>query len=259
MVFNRLMGTTGAGGPSVETALADPSCRPGGRLAGVVRVRGGEHPVDVSHLALALVTRVEVESVDAGYDTGQEFGRRRVSGPFRLEPGQRYDIPFHFEVPWETPLTDLDDRCPAGVSVGLRTELAVARAVDSGDLDPVAVRPLPAQERVLRALSRLGFRFARAGVERGHLYGVRQSQPFYQELEFDPPPRYAGTMNHLELIFIADPRQLHVILEPDRPAGLLTRSGDPFAHLAVDHPTAEGPAWPTHLDAWLHKSLSHPR
>lgn len=56
-----------------------------------------------------------------------------------------------------------------------------------GDLDEVAVHPLPAQERILEAFAWLGFRFARADIEHGGLYGVRQTLPLYQEIEFYPP------------------------------------------------------------------------
>ena len=45
MVFKRLMQAMGVGGPSVETVLANPNCRPGGFLEGQVHVMGGDHAV----------------------------------------------------------------------------------------------------------------------------------------------------------------------------------------------------------------------
>ncbi|NUP81268.1 MAG: sporulation protein, partial [Nonomuraea sp.] len=60
----------------------------------------------------------------------------------------------------------------AGMALGVRTELAVAEAVDKGDLDEVAVEPLPSQLRVLEAF---------------------------------PPARYAGVLGEVELTFVADP------------------------------------------------------
>ncbi|GAA3741298.1 sporulation protein [Micromonospora maritima] len=256
MVFKRLMQAMGVGGPSVETVLANPNCRPGGQLEGRVHVVGGDHPVDVSWVALGLVTRVEVESGDSEYDTNQEFGRAQVTGPFRLDPGQRYDVPFRFQVPWETPLTDLYGQHLHGMTMGLRTELEVARAVDKGDLDAVSVHPLPAQERLLEALLRLGFRFARADVERGHIYGVRQQLPFYQEIEFYPAPQYAGAMNQLEVTFVTDPHQVQVVLEMDKRGGLFTEGRDAFGRFTVDHATADRTDWAAQLDGWLRQSLS---
>ncbi|WP_374537543.1 sporulation protein [Micromonospora aurantiaca (nom. illeg.)] len=256
MVFKRLMQAMGVGGPSVETVLANPNCRPGGELAGRIQVVGGDHPVDVSYIALGLVTRVEVESSDSEYDVNQEFGRAQVTGAFRLEPGQRHDVPFRFQVPWETPLTDLYGQHLHGMTMGLRTELEVARAMDKGDLDPVAVHPLPAHERLLEALLRLGFRFARADVERGHIYGLHQQLPFYQEVEFYPAPQYAGAMNQLEVTFVTDPRQVHVVLELDKRGGLFTEGRDAFGRFTVDHATADRTDWAAQLDGWLRQSLS---
>ncbi|MEV6813496.1 sporulation protein [Micromonospora sp. NPDC051296] len=255
MVFKRLMQAMGVGGPSVETVLANPNCRPGGQLEGTIAVTGGDHGVDVSYLALGLLTRVEVESGDNEYVTNQEFHRQHVTGAFRLEAGQRYDVPFRFDVPWETPVTELYGQHLHGMTMGLRTELEVARAVDKGDLDAVAVHPLPAQERLLEALLRLGFRFARADVERGHIYGVHQTLPFYQEIEFYPAPQYAGRMNQLEVTFIADPRQMQVVLELDKRGGLFTSGGDAFGRFTVDYASVEQTDWAAQLDAWLRQSL----
>ncbi|MBM0234409.1 sporulation protein [Micromonospora sp. STR1_7] len=256
MVFKRLMKAMGVGGPSVETVLADPNCRPGGQLEGRIQVLGGDHQVDIDHVTLGLVTRVEVESGDNDYDTTQEFHRQQVTGAFQLEPGQRYDIPFRFAVPWETPVTELYGQHLHGMTMGLRTELEVARAVDKGDLDAVSVHPLPAQERLLDALLRLGFRFARADVERGHIYGVRQTLPFYQEIEFSAAPRYARSMNQLEVTFIADERQMQVVLEVDKRGGVFTEGRDAFGRFTVDHATADRTDWTTELDNWLRQSLT---
>ncbi|MGC5050786.1 sporulation protein [Micromonospora sp. DT48] len=255
MVFKRLMQAMGVGGPSVETVLSNPNCRPGGHLEGTIAVTGGDHGVDVTYVALGLLTRVEVESGDNEYVTNQEFQRQQVTGAFRLEAGQRYDIPFRFEVPWETPLTEMYGQHLHGMTMGLRTELEVARAVDKGDLDAVAVHPLPAQEQLLEALLRLGFRFSRADVERGHIYGVHQKLPFYQEIEFYPPPQYAGAMNQLEVTFVTDPRQVQVVLELDKRGGLFTEGRDVFGRFAVEHASAANTDWAAQLDSWLRQSL----
>ncbi|MEV1287037.1 sporulation protein [Micromonospora sp. NPDC049679] len=255
MVFKRMMQALGVGGPSVETVLANPDARPGGHLEGQVHVVGGDHPVEIEYVALGLVTRVEVESGDSEYDTTQEFGRQRLTSPFRLESGARHDIPFRFEVPFETPITDLYGQHLRGMTMGLRTELEVARAVDKSDLDAVAVHPVPAQERILDALVRLGFRFTRADVERGRIHGVQQTLPFYQEIEFYPAPQYARAINQLELTFVGTPQQLQVVLEIDKRGGLLTEGRDAFGRFTVDYAEAERTDWTAQLDGWLRQSV----
>ncbi|WP_412736845.1 sporulation protein [Krasilnikovia sp. MM14-A1259] len=254
MVFKRMMRALGVGGASVETVLANPNCRPGGFLDGHVQVIGGDHAVDIEYVALGLVTRVEVESGDSEYNTNQEFHSQRLTGPFKLEPGQRHDLPFRFDVPWETPITEVFGQHLHGMTMGLATELEVARAVDKSDLDAVAVHPLPAQERILEALQRLGFRFSKADVERGSVYGVHQTLPFYQEIEFYPPPAYAGGINQLEVTFLATPQVLQIVLEIDKRGGLFTEGHDAFGRFDVDHHTADQVDWAGQLDGWLRQS-----
>jgi sporulation-control protein len=254
MVFKRLLQAIGVGGPAVETVLANPHCRPGGYLDGRVQVIGGEHAVDVEYVAIGLRTRVEVEGDDFEYSADQEFHRQRLTGSFRLDAGARYDIDFHFTVPWETPLTELYGQHLHGMTMGLTTELEVARAVDNSDLDAVAVHPLPAQERILDALLRLGFRFSRADVERGRVHGVHQQLPFYQEIEFYPPATYASAINQLELTFLATPQVLQVVFEIDKRGGLFIEGHDAFGRFDVDYGNVEQIDWAAQLDAWLRQS-----
>ena len=244
----------GLGGPSVETVLAGPACRPGGFLEGQVQVVGGEHPVDIEYLAIGLLTRVEVETGDGEFSANQEFHRERLTGSFRLEAGARHEIAFRFDVPWETPITEVYGQHLHGMTMGLATELEVARAVDKSDLDAVAVHPLPAQERILDALLRLGFRFSRADVERGRVHGVHQQLPFYQEIEFFPPPQYASGINQLELTFVPTPQILQVVLEVDKRGGLFTEGRDAFGRFDVDYRTADQQDWAAQLDGWLRQS-----
>lgn len=255
MVFKRMLQALGVGGPTVETVLRNPNCRPGGYLEGTIHVVGGDHGVDIQYVALGLVTRVEVESGDSEYDTLQEFARLPVTGPFRLESQQRYDIPFRFEVPWETPITEVYGTHLHGMTMGLRTELEVARALDKTDLDPVAVHPLPAQERILDALAQLGFRFARADVERGRIYGVQQSLPFYQEIEYYAAPQYARGMKELELTFLPTPQHLQVVLEVDKRGGLFTEGRDVYGRFTVDYATVDQVDWASQFDAWLRQTV----
>ena len=254
MVFKKMLRALGVGGPSVETVLVNPNCRPGGFLEGQVQVVGGDHAVDVEYVAIGLITRVEVESGDSEYHTDQEFHRQRLTGSFRLDPGARHEVGFRFDVPWETPITEVYGQRLYGMTMGLTTELEVARAVDKSDLDQVSVHPLPAQERILEALLRLGFRFNRADVERGRVYGVEQQLPFYQEIEFHPSPAYASAINQLELTFLPTPQRLQVVLEIERHGGLFTEGHDAFGRFEVDYATVDEVDWAAQLDRWLHQS-----
>jgi sporulation-control protein len=254
MVFKKMLRAMGVGGPSVETVLVNPNCRPGGYLEGQVQVIGGDHAVDVEYVAIGLITRVEVESGDSEYAADQEFHRQRLTGSFRLDPDARYEVGFRFEVPWQTPITEVYGQHLHGMTMGLTTELEVARAVDKSDLDLVAVHPLPAQERILDALLRLGFRFSRADVEHGRVHGMEQQLPFYQEIEFHPPSAYASGINQLELTFLPTPERLQVILEIDKRGGVFTEGHDAFGNFDVDYATVDQVDWAGRLDDWLRQS-----
>lgn len=246
MVFKKMMRAFGAGGPTVDTVLANPDTRPGLPLDGQVRIAGGDHDVTVEHIALGLVTGTEHGLV--------EFHRLPVAGGFRLAAGERRDLPFQFPMPWETPVTHMYGRRLGGMTMGLRTELAIAKAVDKGDLDEVAVHPLPVQERILEAFDRSGFRFVKADLEHGRLYGVHQTLPFYQEIEFYPAPQYAGAINEVEVTFVADPEGVEVVLEFDKRGGFLAEGHDAYGRFRIGHHEAETTDWMSLVDGWVREA-----
>ncbi|MEU8174994.1 sporulation protein [Microbispora hainanensis] len=255
MVFKRMLGALGVGAPSVDTVLATPRVRPGDVLTGEVRLSGGDFDAEIEDITLGLVAGVEIEHGDGESAGLGELSRTRVSGPLTLRRGESRSIPFQIPVPWETPISEIDGQPLTGMALGVRTEVAIAKAVDKGDLDPISVEPLPSQMRVLEAFLQLGFAFKSADLEAGHLYGVRQELPFYQEIEFFPPPRHAGVVGEVELTFVADPAGLEVILEADKRAGRY--SGDAIGRFRAGHEDAAHMDWPGEIDRWLSGLAQH--
>lgn len=253
VVFKKLKQAMGVGGPSVETILHNPNAVPGGTLTGEVNLQGGEHESDILGINLALKTRVEVESGDSEYHTDLEYARLPIAGAFKLGQGIRHNIPFQLPIPWEAPLTHMYGQPLRGTTVGVATELEVARAVDATDLDPIAVHPLPAQERLLTAFSNLGFQFRNADCEKGRIYGVHQQLPFYQEIEFFPPHRYPG-IKQLEVTFVANPHAMDVVIELDKRGGVFTEGHDSFSRFTVDYATAGNINWEQQLDGYLQQA-----
>ncbi|MEO5873689.1 MAG: sporulation protein [Streptosporangiaceae bacterium] len=254
MVFKKLLGAFGVGGPSVETVLRDSNVRPGGIVHGDIHLIGGERAADILGINAALVTRIEVESGDSEYTQNEKYAKVKLSGPFELQPGARHSFPFQMQVPWETPLTHMYGQSLRGTTVGVATELEVARAVDATDLDPIAVHPLPAQERILSAFANLGFRFVNADCERGRIHGVHQELPFYQEIEFHPPHQYARGINQLEVTFVTNPHSAEVILELDKRGGVFSEGHDAFQRFTVPHQGFEQTNWEQELDAFLQQA-----
>ncbi|MEV6110423.1 sporulation protein [Streptomyces sp. NPDC051940] len=250
MGFKKLFASLGAGGASVETVLAEPNVVPGGVVQGHVEISGGQVSQEIEGLSVGLQARVEVESGDQEYKQDIEFHRQRLGGAFTIQPGAQHVVQFGLEIPWETPITTFMGHHLTGMSVGVTTELQIARSVDSGDLDPVNVHPLPAQQAILDAFGRLGFRFKNADLERGHIRGTRQKLPFYQEIEFFAPQQYRG-LNQVEVTFVADDREMDVVLEMDKKPGLFTEGTDSFRAFKVSLSAYDQTDWAAYLNQWI--------
>ncbi|GAB2857321.1 sporulation protein [Lentzea nigeriaca] len=227
-MFDRMLSAFGIGGPSVDTVLDSPHAVPGRPITGQVRIEGGSSDTEISEVVLSLVTQAE-------HDDVTEFLRLVVQQGLRVPAGQLVSIPFQLPLPWETPITAVDGTALPGSIVGVRTELIVAGAPDTSDLDSVLVDPLPSQNKVLDAFGQLGFSFRGTGVEAGR-----------QELEFLPPAQFAGRVSQVELAFVADQHELHVILQADG-----RRGGGTTGHLRLSHQEALVTDWVAAVSGWL--------
>ncbi|WP_256103608.1 sporulation protein [Streptomyces sp. ODS05-4] len=256
MVFKRLLGSLGVGGPSVDTVLDPGPVTPGGVLGGQVHLRGGNADFTVEHITLELVARVEAEHHDGESEGVVVFHTHVAGGNLRLAEGEQRSVPFSFPLPWETPITELHGQ-GLGVSLGVRTGLGIAGAKDKGDLDPLAVRPLPAQEAILEALGQLGFGFRSADLELGHIRGTGQRLPFYQEIELTPSPRYAHQTDEIEVTFLAGPAGVEVILEADARGSAFSEGHDALGRHTVGHHDVGQTDWNTEVDDWIRRLVGH--
>ncbi|WP_030694320.1 sporulation protein [Streptomyces globisporus] len=250
MGFKKLLASLGAGGATVETVLTEENVVPGGVVQGEVRIQGGSVDQQIEGLSVGLQARVEVEGGDQEHKQDIEFVKTRLGGAFEVKAGAVHVVPFGLEIPWETPVTTVAGQQLRGMNIGVTTELEIARAVDSGDLDPINVHPLPAQQAILDAFIQLGFRFKSADMERGHIRGTRQKLPFYQEIEFFAPQQYRG-LNQVEVSFVADDREMDVVLEMDKKPGLFTEGSDSFRAFKVGLHDFHTTDWAAYLNQWL--------
>ncbi|WP_353943443.1 sporulation protein [Streptomyces sp. HUAS MG91] len=256
MVFKRLLGSLGVGGPTVDTVLAPGAAAPGGTLSGQVRLTGGSGDFDIEHITLELVARVEAEQGDHEDVGAVTFDRFVVGGGFRLTAGAEHTVPFSVTLPWETPVTELYGQ-QLGIVLGVRTELSVAGARDKGDLDPLAVGPLPVQEAVLEAFGQLGFGFKSADLEYGRIGGTGQQLPFYQEIELTPAPAYAHAVEEIEVTFLATPGGMEVVLEADKRGGPFGGGHDALTRFTVAHDGIHHHDWNTLVDGWVRQLVEH--
>ncbi|ORT57472.1 sporulation protein [Streptomyces sp. CB03238] len=250
MGFKKLLASLGAGGASVETVLTEANVVPGGVVQGEVRIQGGSVDQRIEGLSVGLQARVEVEGGDQEVKQDIEFTKVRLGGAFEVKAGAVHVVPFGLDIPWETPVTTIAGQQLRGMDIGVSTELEIARAVDSSDLDAINVHPLPAQQAILDAFIQLGFRFKSADMERGHIRGTRQKLPFYQEIEFLPPQQYRG-LHQVELTFVADEREMDVVLEMDKKPGLFSEGSDSYRAFKVGLNDFQNTDWAAYLNQWL--------
>ncbi|MFB6712183.1 sporulation protein [Streptomyces sp. NPDC056358] len=250
MVFKKLLGAIGVGGPSVDTVLDPGPVLPGGPLTGRVHLRGGQADVTIEQITLDLVAHVETESHDGEEHGTVVFDRVTVGGGFRLAEGADQTVPFSLTLPWETPLTRLHGQ-PLGVILGVRTEVEVAGAKDKGDLDALDVGPLPVQEAVLEALGQLGFGFKSADLELGHIHGTGQRLPFYQEIELSPPAHHAHAVDEIEVTFLASSGGVEIVIEADKRGGPFSEGHDAVHRFAVSHQAVGHTDWIAEVDSWI--------
>ncbi|MFF5933624.1 sporulation protein [Streptomyces sp. NPDC012508] len=256
MVFKRLLGSLGVGGPAVDTVLDPGAVTPGGSLTGQVHLKGGNADFTIEHITLELVARVEAEHEDGESEGVVVFDRFAVGGNLRLAEGEQRSVPFSVNLPWETPITELYGQ-GLGIALGVRTELGVAGAKDKGDLDLLAVRPLPTQEAILEALGQLGFGFKSADLELGHIRGTGQQLPFHQEIEITPAPQYAHQVNEIEVTFLAGPAGMEVVLEADKRGGFLSEGHDAVNRHTVSHHGVEQVNWNAEVESWMRQLIEH--
>ncbi|MFB9445618.1 sporulation protein [Dactylosporangium vinaceum] len=247
MVFKRMLAAFGVGGPGVDTVLDTLEAQPGGFIDGQIHIQGGDRDARIERVTLALGTQL-----DNG--PGVELNRSTAAEHFTVRAGATESVPFRLSVPWETPITSVYGQHLRGMVMGVHTELEVAGGRDKGDLDPVAITPLPVHQAILDGFAELGFRFKKADVEHGFIQGVPQQLPCYQEIEFLAAPQYADRIGEVELTFLTNPRGVEVILEFDKRGGMFHSGGDAYSRFSIGHDQVAGTNWAGVVDGWVREA-----
>ncbi|WP_131732679.1 sporulation protein, partial [Actinomadura formosensis] len=247
-------GQMAGGGPSVDTILAEPNCKPGGVVAGKVHLRGGSGPVEIRHVTLALMPRMR--NGHGGETAGPEVYRGALTRGFRLEAAQQRDLAFSIPLPYELPFTTVLGHELPGFTIGMCTEVDAAGQPDPGDIDPISVEPLESQQWALAAIARLGFQITNVTFESSKLRGVAQRLPFHQEIHLNPPPAYQGRIDKVGLSFVASPRSMAFVLRAeDRD----TPRDESFGVFQVAHAEAAETDWNAKIGEWLEAAAALPR
>ncbi|WP_430500573.1 sporulation protein [Micromonospora trifolii] len=246
---------SGRTGLSVQTALPNPSTRPGLRLPGRVTLAAGPEDVLVRHIRLGLVTTVEPDDPNAARRLVQ-FHHLPIAGRFVVPAGRRRAVDFAFPLPWETPVTTFGGVPLLSLRMGLRTEVSLDPDRDQGAMVPVFVHPIPTQQHVLAALGTLGFMIRQSGLQEGGLPGVEHTLPLHQRWGYWVGPLYAGPITELEVIFVTNSAGLEAILWMDRRLALAGITHQSISRFRIWHEDADRRDWVATVDGWIRQAIN---
>lgn len=229
-MFGKLMSAMGLDSVKVDTVIRTPVLYPGQVLQGNIIATGGNEDKTLNGVSIKLMTMAEVESGDNEFNQPLVLARWDFKQQIHLKPKETLSFDFDATLPLETPITQVD--CHANKTrVWLETELDVASNMDATDRDYLKIQPTAAMKSFLDAMDQVGFRLRAVDVEKGHLRGrnFQSTIGCYQELEFVAKRMFSG-FNEIEVSFVAQEQQTHVMLEIDR-----THRGDQLKTLSINH------------------------
>lgn len=215
-MFNKIMSGLGMQAVTVETRLHNPTLQAGEILHGEISFKGGSSDKEINGLYLQLMTMAEVESGDHEFNQPLILDQWLISSNFLLSAHQAHHIPFTMQLPEETPITEVSCR-RNGTRVWINTHMDVDWGLDATDRDYLKVLPTATMQVFLQAMQQCGFVLASVDVEKGQLTArnFRSTIGCYQELEFVSSHMFSG-FNEVEVSFVAEAHQTHVMLEVDR-------------------------------------------
>lgn len=262
-MFQKVMASFGQGGATVDARLLDRNVRPGGTLHGEVILVGGQVDQEVESLAVTLLARVE--QGEGGETVDLPFQNVQLAGNELVRSGAQIKVPFEVQMPWETPVTTVFGKYLTGMAVGLQTNLNLARTVvDPQDVDAIPIEPLPAQHRILDALTRIGFQFRNANLVKNRIDGVDQQLPFFQEINFGASPAFANVFNEVAVSFLARPRDVQVVLDVQKKVrvlkggGLGARAQSRLGSFTVEYAALGRTNWEQQIEGWF-REVAKPR
>lgn len=211
--FNKVFASVGIGSATVDTKLEKDTYMPGETVRGVVEIKGGRIDQQIDEIYLSLNTTYLRESDDKKYTVTATIDKFRITSPFVITVNERKEIPFTFQLPYDTPLSIGRSK------VWVTTGLDIKDGVDPSDKDYLKVVPNPLMTAVFNAVDNLGFRIREADCEEAPRR-LRGRFPFVQEFEFVPTSGpFRGRLDELEVVFFPSGNgDLDIMFQVDRRA-----------------------------------------
>ncbi len=135
-MFEKILSSIGIGCAKVNTILLNEDVQLGDTLKGEVHIFGGKVDQHISEININLYTDYYKDSDDSEFhDVRKVFYEKVVATDVYIKAGIDEIIPFEFVIPFDCPVS-----LKAQQGIFLETDLAIDRAIDQHDLDPVVVK-----------------------------------------------------------------------------------------------------------------------
>lgn len=244
-MFGKIMSSLGLQNASIETHIYTPDLYAGQTIEGEVILTGGDSNKTINGVSLQLMTIAEVESGDHEFNQPLVLQQWALANRFELPAKQQFRAPFQIQLPYETPITEVN--CHRNASrVWIQIHLDVDWGLDATDRDFLRIHPTAAMQAFIQAMQQCGLVLSTVDVEKGQLRArdFQSTIGCYQELEFIPA-NY-GSLNEVEVSFVAQANQTHVMIEIDRKF-----RGDQLRTLTISHQRIDVPSLVQQIRALL--------
>ncbi len=238
-MFKNLLAKVGIGNAKIDTVLENMTLTQGDTLTGVVHIQGGKVDQDINKITISVMTMAqgthEVDGEEKTYISGKSVGSLKIDQAMKVEAGEKYEIPFNFKLPSETPITSIASGKNQS-KVWVFTDLDIESGLDTGDRDYLTIHPHPAVTMMIDKFLQNGFEFKKVDVEVGYLTtpNFSSSSGIYQEVEMRPSGGFSWhsrTIEEVELSFIVKEDMVHLLVEVDR-----SSAGDGYN--SISYPTS---------------------
>lgn len=195
-MIKNLMAKLGKGGAKVDLVLEKEDYLPGEGVKGELLIHGGTVDQQINRIQIDLRLNIRVKEKTLSH-TIQSFP---FPQSFTVQPAERRSFPFNYSLPANLPVSGNH------IFYTFDTHLDIAAGVDHHDHDTIRIHPPRQLQKVLDALSQLGFR---------ETYDSRSFNGQTQEFELFPTEFLQGQVEEVEFIAALDSSGVRLLLEVD--------------------------------------------
>ena len=211
--FQKALASIGIGSAKVDTVLHQHILSHGKLVGGEIVIKGGNVAQTIDNIYLRLHATYEKEADDRTYTDSCVIDSFLVGEKLEIGVNEQKNIPFSFPLSLYVPFT------LGKTKVWISTGLDIKNAIDPTDQDYVEVQPNALVNKLLSAVSELGFQLKQVECKQSS-YNRSQGIPFVQELEYVPVsgPFY-GKLDEIELSFLTiDDKLIELVMQVDKKA-----------------------------------------